>query len=124
MLDINLREYCKGIQVLEIAVLAGFGAMYQPVFKLVLSEQTYSLKVWTVSDLDTAEKMSACLQFWNLGLYLDGLVQDCSNPNALAMELLQSYTKHMYEYLSSFYSNDIFQAKLVLCPSHVIKWSR
>ena len=25
--------------------------------------------------------------------YIDGLVQDCSNSNALAMELLQSYTK-------------------------------
>ena len=25
--------------------------------------------------------------------YIDGLVQDCSNSSALAMELLQSYTK-------------------------------
>ena len=25
--------------------------------------------------------------------YIDGLVQDCSNSNALEMELLQSYTK-------------------------------
>ena len=26
-------------------------------------------------------------------VYIDGLVQDCSNSNALAMELLQSCTK-------------------------------
>ena len=28
-----------------------------------------------------------------LGVYIDGLVQDCSNSSALAMELLQSCTK-------------------------------
>ena len=29
----------------------------------------------------------------NTGRYIDGLVQDCSNSSALAMELLQSDTK-------------------------------
>ena len=36
----------------------------------------------------------------NIQLYVDGLVQDCSNSSALAMELLQSCTKSsIYSYI-------------------------
>ena len=33
-------------------------------------------------------------QYAYFTMYIDGLVQDCSNSSALAMELLQSCTKH------------------------------
>ena len=36
-------------------------------------------------------------------LHVDGLVQDCSNSSALAMELLQSSTKPSMCYLHIFY---------------------
>ena len=35
----------------------------------------------------------AALYVHNIGGDINGLVQDCSNSSALAMELLQSYTK-------------------------------
>ena len=35
-----------------------------------------------------------CLSYWqNMAEYIDGLVQDCSNSIANALELLQSCTK-------------------------------
>ena len=36
--------------------------------------------------------------------HIDGLVQDCSNSSALAMELLQSYTKLSTPYGAAFRS--------------------
>ena len=41
--------------------------------------------------------------------YLDGLAEDCSNSNALAMELLQSCTKPTI--LSAQYKCDILAAQ-------------
>ena len=38
------------------------------------------------------EAMMACFT----GAYIDGLAQDCSNPIANALELLQSCTKPLY----------------------------
>ena len=39
---------------------------------------------------------------WNMhmiSIYIDGLVQDCSNSSVLAMELLQSCSSHLYDNL-------------------------
>ena len=51
-----------------------------------------SLKVGSGEEL----RMSCFLGFisGNMKIYIDGLVQDCSNSSALAMELLQSWLSH------------------------------
>ena len=33
------------------------------------------------------------MTYTNTHTHIDGLVQDCSNPSVVAIELLQSYTK-------------------------------
>ena len=41
------------------------------------------------------------LEYIHYSLYIDGLVQDCSNPVVNALELLQSFTK------ASIYNNTV-----------------
>ena len=48
------------------------------------------------------------------GIYIDGLVQDCSNSSALAMELLQSCTKAMDVYIKYLAGYDCHNEQNVL----------
>ena len=51
--------------------------------------------------------------------YIDGLVQDCFNSNALAVELLQSYTKLLISTLVVIVQfNEI--KKIAVCILHVV----
>ena len=52
---------------------------------------------WCHHELGVADDVTVpCFLQWKL--YIDGLVQDCSNSSALAMELLQSCTKPSVSY--------------------------
>ena len=48
----------------------------------------------------------------NLQSYIDGLVQDCSNSNALAMELLQFFTKQLMLAMELFH---LFAHDTIMC---------
>ena len=57
--------------------------------------------------------------------YIDGLVRDCSNPNALAMELLQSCTKPSIWCTSGRWANQLRSPEQIgrgNCGENIFKW--
>ena len=52
------------------------------------------LRTWgTWQNYDHGHLQGSKLCLWTMKIHIDGLVQDCSNPSVLSMELLQSWTK-------------------------------
>ena len=57
--------------------------------------------------------------------YIDGLVRDCSNPNALAMDLLQSCTKPSIWSTSGRWANQLRSPEQIgrgNCGENIFKW--
>ena len=79
---------------------------------LFLSLSTRGGKKWSTTSLNLVYLQETRSQLQHIGIWpkwrtfcrqhLDGLVQDCSNSSALAMELLQSCTKSSILYIFSW----------------------
>ena len=55
-----------------------------------------------------------CMEHMMTEYHIDGLVQDCSNSSAIALELLQSCTKHQYDMCFSSASHVSFANILIV----------
>ena len=65
----------------------------------------------------------SCTWFIKKQYHIDGLVQDCSNPSANALELLQSCTKpSTYDLTNIRYKSDLC-VRTVFCQNFGPKWS-
>ena len=81
-------------------------------------ESWYIYHIMATTWVDKIYKLVGTLQWipYFMGFYFDGLVQDCSNSSALAMELPQSCTKP-----SIYYFYRIF---LFICKTHLITFHK